>query len=181
MLFFFVYIESDPRLLALSLEGLLSFPTAIAVCAFARLLREELCAFVRPLHEESAPGIRQAMPALSPSKGSPLRLSPVESALPQNVPVTPLESAPGIRQAMPALSPSKGSPLRLSPLESAPGIRQAMPALSPSKGSPLRLSPLESALPQNVPVTPLQSALPNLKDLKSHRITLLQKKGGVNC
>jgi hypothetical protein len=40
------------------------------------------------------------------------------------------------------------------------------------------LTPLESALPQNVPVTCLESALPNLKDLKSPRIILLQKRWG---
>ncbi len=66
---------------------------SLELCAFARFLREELCAFARPLREESAPGIREGMPALSPSKGSPLRLSPLESALPQNTRVTLLESA----------------------------------------------------------------------------------------
>jgi hypothetical protein len=34
--------------------------------------------------------------------------------------------------------------------------------------TPNLLSPLKSALPQNVPITLLESALPNLKDLKSH-------------
>jgi hypothetical protein len=40
------------------------------------------------------------------------------------------------------------------------------------------LSPLESADPKNAPVTLLQSALPNLKDLKSFRISTYEKGGG---
>jgi hypothetical protein len=40
------------------------------------------------------------------------------------------------------------------------------------------LNPLESALPENAPVTRLESALPNLKDLKYPRIILLQKRWG---
>jgi hypothetical protein len=41
----------------------------------------------------------------------------------------------------------------------------------------LRLSLLESALPQNVPVTLLESALTNLKDLKPFRIRTYKKRG----
>jgi hypothetical protein len=40
------------------------------------------------------------------------------------------------------------------------------------------LTPLESALPQNAPITPLQSALTNSLDLKSFRIRTYKKKGG---
>jgi hypothetical protein len=39
------------------------------------------------------------------------------------------------------------------------------------------LNPLESALPQNARVTPLESALTNLKDLKSFRIRTYKKRG----
>jgi hypothetical protein len=40
------------------------------------------------------------------------------------------------------------------------------------------LTPLESALPKNAPVTPLQSADPKTKDLKSFRIRRSEKGWG---
>jgi hypothetical protein len=45
------------------------------------------------------------------------------------------------------------------------------------------LTPLQSALPQNAPITRLESALPNSLDLKSFRIRTCKKwwGEGVNC
>jgi hypothetical protein len=43
------------------------------------------------------------------------------------------------------------------------------------------LNPLESTLTQNPPVSPLESTLTKSSDLKSHRTTLLQERGGGGC
>src|ERR1700687_3242184 len=53
-----------------------------------------------------------------------------------------------------------------------------MAASGPLFSSFLPLTLLESALPQNAHVNRLESALPNLKDLKPHRIILLRKRWG---
>jgi hypothetical protein len=62
-----------------------------------------------------------------------------------------------------------------STVESLRPNLSAGPALS---YVPRTLTPLESALPQNVPVTRLESALPKTKDLKSFRIRTYEKGWG---
>jgi hypothetical protein len=52
---------------------------------------------------------------------------------------------------------------------------------SESQANVEKLSPLESALPQNAPVTPSESALPDLLDLKSFGIRTYKKGRGVGA
>jgi hypothetical protein len=80
--------------------------------------------------------------------------------------VTPLESISNLL-----------SPLKLTLTRKAlncPNLQQIKPLES---GANL-LSPLELTLTKNAPVTPLESTLTKYKDLKSHRIKLLQKRWG---
>ncbi len=68
MLFFFVYTESDSRLLTLSYEGAFQLSRPLA--------SSDLCAFARPLSEEPAP------PQDAPACPDPRGVTPLESALP---------------------------------------------------------------------------------------------------
>jgi hypothetical protein len=103
-----------------------------------------------------------------------------------NAPLSPLE--PTLTKKSPASLNSRAvSPLEsvsnlLSPLEltltrkalSCPNLQQ----ITPLESIVNLLSPLELTLTKNAPVSPLESTLTKYKDLKPHRIILLQKHPG---
>jgi CelD/BcsL family acetyltransferase involved in cellulose biosynthesis/RimJ/RimL family protein N-acetyltransferase len=110
---------------------------------------------------------------ISNQEGPCFVLSPLGLTLTRDAPtcadsrrITPLESIAN------SLSPLK---LTLTgSLHTCPNLQQIRPLES---GANL-LSPLKRTLTKNVPVSPLESTLTKCKDLKSHRIILLQKMVG---
>jgi hypothetical protein len=87
----------------------------------------------------------------------------------------------------PLCSPSlpncpSSKPLRMILIQMPRGCAVESPNVPASKPAK-RLTSLESALPKNAPVTPLQSADPKTKDLKSFRIRRSEKGWveGANC
>jgi hypothetical protein len=101
-------------------------------------------------------------------------------------PLTPLDSTLTksvlARPDSRAIKPLESIANLLSPLEltltrsvrSCPNLQQ----ITPLKSIFNLLSPLERTLTKNAPVSPLESTLTKLRDLKSHRIILLQKRWG---
>jgi hypothetical protein len=120
----------------------------------------------------NAPGVRGSM-SISNQKALGFVLSPLELTLTRNAP-----TRPNSRQ----ITPLESIAILLSPLEptltrkahSCPNLRQ----ITPLESSVNLLSPLELTLTKNAPVSPLELTLTKYKDLKSHRITLLQKGRG---
>jgi hypothetical protein len=180
-----VYIESDPRLLTPNSEGFLTLRAPLAlrqerstsVLAISATEGDRAHAFVRV---GACPSRRQHDHAVN-REGSdrPAHdLTPLDSTLTENSP-----AYPNSRPAKPLESIANLlSPLELTLTRKAlncPNLQQITPLESITN----LLSPLDSTLTKNAPVSPLESALTKYNDLKSHRITLLQKRWGrgVNC
>jgi hypothetical protein len=107
------------------------------------------------------------------AKISTFAVSPLESALTENTAafpnsqaITPLESISNLL-----------SPLEFTLTENTPAGPKSRP-LTPLESISNLLSPLELTLTKNAPVSPLESTLTKSVVLKSHRIILLQKRGG---